>query len=180
MNNTNYWRLRESKARDRLLTKSINTSEKELRKIYRDLADNILTKVELSIEKMAEGKSVSHTFNYRKYYELLEDIQKKLHNLGDKEISLITNDLKRLYKDSRRITEDSYKIAPTTVNNDRVKSIINSTWVGDGKNWLERIWSHQAELSQRLATGLLNAFEAGIPIREIKRDLIQDFNVSYN
>ena len=74
MKTINYWKQREIKAREKLLNTSIAQSERELKKIYRKMAEDIITQIENSILKMNEGKSISHTFNYRKYYELLEVI----------------------------------------------------------------------------------------------------------
>ena len=182
MKSINYWKLREIKAREHLLDTSIAQSEKQLKKMYRELAKDILTQVENAVLKMQEGKSISHTFNYQKYYELLEVIQKKLKTLGDNETKLISKDMTSLYKQTGTIVDktNNLKFSSSQINDSRIKQIINSEWVGDGKNWSQRIWTHQGELSQKLSKGILDAMEAGIPLSNLKKELMNDFNVGYH
>ena len=135
MTTSKYWKLREIKAREKLLNTSISQSERDLKKIYRKMADDIITQIENSILKMSEGKSVSHYFDYKKYYELLEVVQGKLRDLGDKETKLISNSMTDLYKSTGKVVEGANHFHSAQISNDRIRQVIDSEWVGDGKNW---------------------------------------------
>ena len=135
MNSSKYWRLREIKAREKLLDTSIAKSEKELKKMYKSLAEDIIKEAENAYLKMQEGKSKSHHFNYQKYYELIQTIEKRLKELGDKETKLISGDMTDIYKSTSKIVEGAQRFSSSSISESRIKEIINSTWVGDGKNW---------------------------------------------
>lgn len=180
MTTNKYWKTREIKAREKLLDTSIFRTEKELRKMYKQLAEDILTQVDSTIFKMMEGKSLSHFFNYKDYYELLTKIQKRLKDLGDNEVKLISKDMTELYKNTSDIVSNSNKFKSIQISEANIKRVINGTWVGDGKNWSDRIWTHQGELSQKLAKGILDTMEAGIPLAQAKKDLMKSFNVGYS
>ena len=85
-----------------------------------------------------------------------------------------------LYKQTGKVVEGANKFHSAQISNERIKQVINAEWVGDGKNWSQRIWTHQGELSQKLSQGILNTMEAGLSLDNLKKELMRDFNVSYS
>ena len=85
-----------------------------------------------------------------------------------------------LYKTTSQSIDKINKFNTPPLNESRVRDIINAEWVGDGKNWSDRIWTHQGELSEKLTKGLLNIMEAGISPENLKKELMKDFNVNYS
>ena len=179
--NKKYWNRREVTRRNKIINTSIAVSERELKKMYRDIAKDVIAQMENALLKMKEGKSVSHIFSYRDYYETLQEIERKLKDLGDREYKIINKGMTDTYKDIQKEVSKTSSIPfrSSKMNSQRINDVINATWCGDGKNWSQRIWEHQAELGAKLSKGLLDMMEAGITPQNLQKDLMKTFNASF-
>ena len=58
--------------------------------------------------------------------------------------------------------------------------MINSVWAADGKSWSARIWDNTSKLAETLNEKLIECVVAGKNPSELKKALMERFNVSFN
>ena len=61
-----------------------------------------------------------------------------------------------------------------------VRQMINQIWCADGKSWSARVWENVDRLQETLNDSLINCVVTGKPMGDLKKQLMHDFNVSFN
>jgi SPP1 gp7 family putative phage head morphogenesis protein len=176
MTSKQYWT--ERVLREANLSKSINTIEKDLKRIYQKSYNRLsdeLKKLYWEILE-TEGKVLpSHLYQYNRYYILMNKIQDELVTLGKKETQYFEKTLTNLYEFNRTLINPNFDVS---LNKQAIQTAIHQGWLGDV--WSNRIWNNTNALSSKIREHTINIFATGATTDDFIKDLMKDFNVSYN
>lgn len=182
----NYWVDRSIKAQQALTNKSIKETEKQLKKYYGKSMEKILGQFEKTYNKIllskSEGKEPTPADLYKldTYWQLQGQLRAELQKLGDKQISLLSKNFElhffEIYYSFAIPGEEAFSTLDTAI----VQQLINQIWVADGSSWSQRVWNNTNKLQQALNDNLLNAVIGGFKSGELKKLLVNEFNVSFD
>lgn len=178
---SNYWQQRE---RDRLYNQTLRYAENELAKEYRRCAEEterLLSKMydEILVATGNETILMSDWYKYNRYYELLNVLNSNLNKLGQKEIEITEESLKRMYLTNSQLIIDElgyYKSSGVFSNENSLKNALNSVWCQDGKHWSGRIWQNKQSLQELVKKGMVDCIARGVSKDELVKQLMNDFN----
>lgn len=156
-----YWpdRVQEQMDRNRKLTE--RETQKLLHDAYHEQAKDLQDRVLATLAKIEhdlgtpEGVLVSDLYKSRRFYELLEYINKSLVSLGYKELKIVEEALLQTYTDAlntidKNIPQEliNYKfLVPDAI---KPEQAIHQVWCLDGKEFSDRIWDNKAKLKTQL------------------------------
>lgn len=180
-----YWQDRETDALNRLSNKTIKQTEKQLKKYYSDLMTRTLADFEAVYNKIllatAEGKEPTPADLYRldTYWQHQAQLRKELNELGEKEIALLSKQFELNFFDIYFAVGTVGEATFSTIDKSLVQQMINSVWCADGKSWSQRIWKNTELLAETLNEELIHCVASGKKPTELKKLLINRFDVSY-
>ena len=181
----NYWAKRLIDEQNKISDRTIAEAQAQLRKYYLNASKTIIKEFELLYEKVlraiAEGKEITPAWLYTmdKYWELQAQLHTTLTTLGEKEDKLLSNKFEKEYKDIyNSIPLKSNKMFNTL--NETAKSIVSRPWTPDGIHFSQRIWKNTEKLVETLNEELVNCVITGKKTTQLKKKLMERFNVSYN
>lgn len=183
---SNYWKDRETAARQILMSKSQKEIDKKLRKYYTNLSKRLIKDYEALYNevllKQAAGEQISPATLYKldKYWELQTQTQKLLNKFGAYQQSLLSKVFQVFYQKSYNSINIKGLEAFNTLDEAAVEQVINQVWCADGKSWSQRIWQNTAQLQATLEEGLIECVAAGKKTTQLKQILQNRFNVSYH
>lgn len=176
-----YWFDREQQ---RLYNECLQVAEKELAKQYRRCANETRVKIEALYNELVASSAdgtllVSDLYKYNRYYDLLNNLNMNLRQLGQKEIELGNKTLTNMYHLNAQFIGDAFGFLPG-VNEEYVKTAINAIWCRDGKHWSSRVWSNKAQLEEAVKNGLVDCIASGMGKDELVKNLMGNFSVGFN
>jgi SPP1 gp7 family putative phage head morphogenesis protein len=182
----NYWQERNLKAQQELFDKSVKQIEKQLKNYYGKSMYKIIGQFEKTYNKvllsMDEGKEPTPADLYKldTYWQFQGQLRQELRKLGDKQISLFSKKFEVYFFESYySISIPGYE-GFSTIDAAIVQQLINQIWVADGSSWSQRIWDNTDKLQEALNENLMNALIVGRKSGELKKLLVEQFNVSYS
>ena len=191
-----YWKKRMLDAQKKWTDKDINAINKQLLHYFRVASSSIIKEFEAVYDKVLaqaeEGKPITPADLYKldRYYQMNAQLEKVLQNLGDKTSELLEKKFEQEYKhiysdlatdeDGKTIKASISDKAFSTVDKEVAKQVANQIWCADGKNWSQRIWKNLNNLQQTLNDGLIECVVTGKKTSELKKRLMERFNVTYN
>lgn len=181
---SNYWAQRQ---RDSIYNRQLKIAEEQLAREYircfeatsgklKDLYDEI---------QIATGDGtllISDLYKYNRYYELMNVLNSNLTKLGQKEIEIYEDNLKRMYLTNSQLIIDelgTYKGSGVFVEDDAVKTAIDAIWCQDGKHWSNRIWTNKTALQERIKNGMVDCIARGVSKDELVKQLQKDMDVGF-
>lgn len=181
-----YWQDRQAQAQNNISNKTTKQVEKQLKKYYTTTLNRTIKDFEdtynhlLLAAKDGREPTPADLYNLDKYWKMQAQMQKELLKLGEKQIAALgksfeTNFFEVYYSIALEGLE-----AYNTIDNAAVAQMINSIWCADGKSWSARIWDNTAKLAETLNEELINCVVNGSKTSDLKKKLIQRFNVSYS
>ena len=190
------WRKRMLDAQKKWTDKDIDAINKQLLHYFRVASSSIIKEFEAVYDKVLaqaeEGKSITPADLYKldRYYQMKAQLEKVLQNLGDKTSKLLEKKFEQEYKhiysdlatdeDGKTIKASISDKAFSTVDKEVAKQVANQIWCADGKSWNQRIWKNLNYLRQTLEEGLIECTVTGKKTSELKKRLMERFNVTYN
>lgn len=178
----NYWIARSLKQQDILYDKTLQESQQQLMKVYKEALNDVkddITSLYLKLIKTAEDIKINDLYRYNRFYNLHNKINRVLSSLGNEEKAILNKRLLAMYQGTIEIIASN--LSTTIIIGDkRVEAVLNSVWCADGKHWSNRIWSNKAQLQQRIEKGLVDCVARGVPKDEIVKQLIHDFEVGFS
>lgn len=181
----NYWAKRLIDEQNKISDRTIAEAQAQLRKYYLTASKTIIKEFELLYEKVlraiAEGKEVTPAWLYTmdKYWELQAQLKSTLTSLGDKENKLLSKKFEKEYKDIyNSIPLKSDKMFTTL--GETAKSIVSRPWTSDGIHFSQRIWKNTEKLVETLNEELVNCVITGKKTTQLKKRLMERFDVSYS
>ena len=188
-----YWQKRIAEEVAAITDKTQEETQKQLIKVYKRAAKKAMKEFENLynevLARVADGKEVSISILYGmdKYYQQQAELENILRQLGDKEIAIMSKQFELQYNHVYQaiVIDDNGQAIKAMVgdkafNTVDAKSAVNYIWCSDGKHFSKRVWENLADLGATLNEELLNCVITGKKNSELKKLLMQRFNVSYN
>lgn len=198
-----YWEDRVESQKKILLGKSIQELENELATIYKSSMREVEKDMRsLYLEILNQSKDgevkINDLYRYNRYWEVKNDINRRLQAMGQKEIKIMDKNLVGMYmsvqdyfnknpkflaRTKRGIVKELSAI-PVDLHNpivsEKAREVVNSVWCADGKYWSERVWGNKEKLGQTLEKGLSDVITRGSNPEELTQLIKKDFNTSYS
>lgn len=181
-----YWQDRMAKAQDAVSQKNVKQIETQLRKYYKNTAQKVMDEFVNTYEHMlamaTEGKEYTPADLYKldKYWKLQGDMRAELQKLGERQVALLTKNFEREFFDVYYIFSKEGEPAFSSIDKNIVNQMINNIWCADGKSWSQRVWDNTSKLAETLNEELIHIVVSGKSNRDLKRVLMERFNVSYS
>lgn len=182
----NYWAKRQERIQTAIADKTIEETEKQLKKYYAQAMKSIISdfervydKIQLAVE---DGREPTPADSYKlsQYWQMQGQLRKELQKLGDKENALLSKKFEEEWNDIYKATALPSDKAFSTISKQGAKQMINSVWLADGKTFSQRVWGNIDKLTETLNEKLIECVVSGKKPTELKRMLMERFNVSYN
>lgn len=182
---SNYWEQRFITAQQKIADKSIEEIQKQITKYYRQAAKktiNDFIDTYKHIQSMAsedKAPTPADLYNLDRYWQMQKQLRDEMKKLNDDTIATLGSKFEETFKevyDSLSIPSSKVFI---TVDTNTTKHILDYFWTEDGRSFSDRVWENTKLLSQQLNNQLVDSIITGRSSRELKRDLIERFNVSY-
>lgn len=182
----NYWAERTAKTQERLTSKSIKDTEKQLKKYYKSSMEKILGQFQEVYLKLfssiSEGREpiLADLYKLDKYWQLQGQLKVELQKLGDKQAALMSKKFEDQYINiyNALALQDSGMFSE--VDRETAHQMINQIWCADGQSWSNRIWTNTNKLQQALNDNLIDCVLTGKKTTQLKQILQEQFAVSYN
>lgn len=180
-----YWQDRAAASLAKISKKNIKAIEKELKKYYGRAMSRVIEDFENTYNKLlasaADGKQVTPADLYKldKYWQMQGQMRRELQKLGDRKISIFSKVFEINFFEVYHSINIEGAVAFSTIDSAAAQHIINSIWCADGKSWSQRIWDDVTKLQQVLNDRLVECVIAGRKPTELKKQLQEQFNVSY-
>lgn len=182
----NYWAKRQERIQTAIADKTIEETEKQLKKYYAQTMKSIISdfervydKIQLAVEDGREP-TPADLYKLDQYWQMQGQLRKELQKLGDKENALLSKKFEAEWKDIYKATALPSDKAFSTISKQGVKQMINSVWLADGKTFSQRVWGNIDKLTETLNEKLIECIVSGKKPTELKRMLMERFNVSYS
>ena len=182
----NYWQERAVMTQERLTTKNIKETEKQLIKYYRRTAAMIEKEFVATYNKLwntviRDNNTATPADLYRleSYWQLQGQLRQELQRLGDRQAALMEKNFVtqwiEIYEQLQLGDNSNFSMAdPETA-----LQMINQIWCADGSSWEERIWTNCDKLQQALNDGLIECVLGGRDEKYLKQKLMTEFDVSF-
>lgn len=182
----NYWAKRQERIQTAIADKTIEETEKQLKKYYAQAMKSIISdfervydKIQLAVEDGREP-TPADLYKLDQYWQMQGQLRKELQNLGDKENALLSKKFEAEWNDIYKATALHSDKAFSTISKQGAKQMINSVWLADGKTFSQRVWGNIDKLTETLNEKLIECVVSGKKPTELKRMLMERFNVSYS
>ena len=179
-----YWKKRTLASEDKATRLAASYSKRQreaLTRTYKRL-ENYLNAMFTELE-YGGVDYISRTDLWRcsKYLELEEEIRKELQSVGIKQIDDIKEVLSKVYDevletDLADLLENSKQ--HSFQSKSLLKQNLNASW--SGEDYSKRVWKNTNELAARLSDHITDMVTLGRSPTDIKKQVIRDFNTSYN
>ena len=179
----NYWQTRELIERQRLFSLTEKQIIALLRKQYIKVSADIQARLKaIYFEIKATGNATANQLWMQdKLYKLMSEIDNQLNALSIYENQKMTGYFYDYYEKVYR--QSSLNLAPENellISRPAIERAITANWVGDGKNFSDRIWGNKQQLLEKLNEGLVNVVATGKNWAILSKQIKHDFNVSFS
>lgn len=183
---SDYWKDRMQNSLNRVSNKSINAIDRQLKKYYKTAMQRTIEDFENTYNKllatMEEGREPTPADLYKldKYWKMQSQLQNELQKLGDKQVKALGKIFELNYFDVYYSFAKESLPTYSRANVEIARQAINQIWCADGKSWSQRVWENTALLQETLNEKLVECVVTGRKASELKKTLMERFNVSFN
>lgn len=184
MSNT-YWKDRQAKALTNLSNKSAKAIETQLKKYYAQTMRRTIADFEATYDKLLttieDGREPTPADLYKldKYWQAQAQLKSELQRLGDKEAALFSRQFETSYKGVYESLARDSGAHFSRISTQGAQQMIKQVWAADGKSWSKRIWDNTEDLAATLNEKLIECVVGGKKTSDLKKALMERFNVSY-
>lgn len=184
MNSAEYWAERQVRAQDRLQKKTEKEIQKQLNKYYVQCMKQVLADFEATYNKLLvtvkDGKepTVADLYSLDKYWQMQIRLTQLCQELGNKEVALLSKKFMEQYEEAYLDASLPSSKEFTEVSTSQAEQMIKNNWAGDGKDFSQRIWNNTNALVQTLNEQLISCVTTGRSTADLRKKLIERFNVS--
>lgn len=196
---SNYWEDRWERQKKFLLGKTINQTENHLATLYKKAmkdTENQLKSLLYEID-FESGDRIIDIYKYNRYWEVRNDVNERLRQLGQEESKQLSKDFLDMYVKVQEYFNIHPKVMARTqrglvkemtmrpmdlkspIVGENAMKVVSSVWCKDGKNWSDRVWTHIDQLQQDLEQGLTNIVATGANPDKLTSELSKTYNVNY-
>lgn len=161
---------------DRNYERTFSHLAQEYRKAFKSIQLE-LDKLYIKIQKGSALQSDLYRFN--RYYDTLNEMNKSLTKLGEKEVEWIREGLEKQYKGNLELITKDLNFHPV-VTPEQVTNAINTIWCQDGRLWSDRLWSDKNALLEQLRGSVLDRATSGDSLDKLEKALMERMNVSFS
>ena len=182
----NYWAERQAKTQARLTSKNIKETQEQLKRYYNKTMMDVISNFEATYDKLlatvADGREPTPADLYKldKYWQMQGKLKEELQKLGDKQAAIMSKNFMEQYYNIYESFALKGGNAFNNVSKEAAQQMINQIWCADGKSWSQRIWNNTDKLQQALNDNLIDCVVTGKKTSDLKKQLQEQFNVSYN
>lgn len=179
-----YWEKREQAAKDAITDKTIEDINNQLLKYYKNAMKRVISEFEATYDKLLatteNGREPTPADLYKldRYWQMQSQLANEMQKLGDYETALLSKEFEKQWKEIYETTAVPSDVAFATVPTDLAHTAIKTAWAPDGKNFSKRIWDNTEKLVQTLNEKLINCVLTGKKTSDLKKELVERFNVS--
>lgn len=174
-----YWKTRWLDEVSRLNESYTEALDAAMAKAYSASAKRIIQKIkDLYLEILAAKKDgtllISDLYRYKRYYELLNELNAELTRLGQTQIDLMEPQLIKMYQENAGILQQQFGFTtdiPTAV----ARNAVNAIWCVDGLNWSNRVWRNMTDLQVEFQQGLFDVIATGDSTKDLTKVLVDKF-----
>ena len=172
MKQNNYWVNRIAHQNEVLFERTAAATDKKMAELYRNTAESIAADIAILFDKL-EGNGgeilMNDLYKNNQYYWLLSQINKKLRELGEKEILILDAEMLKMYEETSAMVQNQ---AGFQVGfDDAAKDITKRIWCPDGKHWSNRVWTNKAIMQNTLEQGLTDCVARGLSKDKVVTEL---------
>lgn len=181
-----YWQDRMAEAQTKLTEKNLKQVERQMRKYYTRAIKQVMQDFEDTYNKLLatvgadRAPTPADLYKIDKYWVLQGQLKDELRKLGSRQIKALTEAFETNFFDVYFSIGIEGGQAFSTIDADAVSHLINQIWCADGKSWSSRIWENTEKLAQTLNDELINCVVSGKSSSQMKKALMERFNVSYS
>lgn len=181
----NYWEERQIKTQQKLTDKTIEETQNQMKKYYRNSMLKILGQFEETYNKLLlsidEGREPTPADLYKldKYWQMQAQLRKELEKLGDKQATLFSKKFEEEYSAIYKAIAIKDDLYYGKVDKKAAEQVKNQIWCADGKSWSQRVWENVDKLQQALNDNLIDCVIAGKKSAELKKLLMNEFDVAF-
>ena len=181
-----YWAERLVKSQDKLTSKNVRATEKEMRKYYRRTMESVIGQFESTynhlLSSIAEGREPTPADLYKldTYWQMQGQLRRELEALGDKQAVLLSKNFELQFFDIYYSWGIPGQEAFSTIDTQGARQMLMQIWCADGKTWSQRIWENISRLQETLNEGLIDCIVSGKSPSELRKQLQERFGVSYS
>ena len=181
-----YWKDRQAQALTNLTNRGAKAIEAQLKKYYKQTMERAIADFEATYDKllatMEAGREPTPADLYKldKYWQSQAQLKDELAKLGDKEAALFSKQFESEYKNVYDMLARDSGAHYSRISTQGAQQMINQVWAADGKSWSSRIWDNTADLAETLNEKLIECVVGGKKTSELKKTLMERFNVSYS
>lgn len=181
----NYWLKRNQHLHEVLSKKAIEDIDAQLIKYYGKAMKTVVADFERTYLKVLhaadEGREPTPADLYKldTYWQMQGRLNEVLTKLGDKETKLLSAEFEKLWV---KIYEETALKGSPTFNTSAVElahTMLNASWLADGKTYSQRIWKNMNHLVDTLNDQLVLCVVSGKKPGELVKLLQERFGVSY-
>ena len=132
------------------------------------------------LAQLADGEqpTVAKLYAMDKYWQMQGRLRELCEKLGNKEVALLSkqfeDEWEHIYKAAAIPSDESF----THISESNAEAMIRSTWLADNKNFSTRVWDNVGRLITTLDEELISVVVSGRSTNELRKKLIDRFNVS--
>lgn len=189
LDNLVYWAGRTAKTQQRLTDKGIKQTEAQMAKYYARSMESVIEQFAATYDHLlarAEGGNVTPADLYKldKYWKMQAQLQHELQRLGDRQVAHLAKAFEQQFLAVYEgllatFPEAASAAAFSTIDAAAAHQMVNQIWCADGKSWSDRIWRNTEHLRDELNEKLIECVTTGKKTSQMKRDLMERFEVSH-
>lgn len=122
--------------------------------------------------QLGDKPLLSKLYQFRRYYKLIKDIQKKLTQLGLKQERIFTDAMEKFYKENCEILADQFE-KPFELTDIKIKATV-SHYLIDNTLWSESIWKDKALLLSKIRHELVMNVATGKTVEQMADSLVAE------
>lgn len=182
---SDYWKDRQAAAQANLATKGRKQIEARMAKYYQKSSYRVISSFIDTYNKVMAGaeKGISPTpadlYKLESYWAMQGQLKEELERLGYKQIALLNKSFTNQYMHVYEMLDIEDSGAFSSIDRKVANQMINQVWAADGSSWSNRVWKNVNELQEALNEELVHCVITGKKSDDVKRLLMERFNVSY-
>ena len=174
-----YWTTRWLEEVNRLQEIQAEDMDKAMAKAYEASARRIVAQIKDLYQEILAAKKdgtllVSDLYKYKRYYELLNELNAELTKLGHQQIKIIEPHLIQMYLDNAGILQEHFGFS-VEIPLDTAMKAVNAVWCVDGLNWSQRVWRNLADLQVEFQQGLFDIVATGSGTKDLTKTLAEKY-----
>ena len=179
--NSQYWIKRQSLAFDETFAVTHDLYAESYRKAMRLILEDVSSLYDEILKESANGEiKINDLYRYNRFFAIKNRINKRLQELGARQIEITDNKLLEMYYRTQELVDDSLSLTFSSDSLENAKAVVNEIWCADGKSWSQRIWKQMDALQQALSEGIFNCVATGQSKDKLVAQLQRNFSVSFS